>query len=1209
MASAILSLNIKKCPHYEGIRCLRSVNKSHQIGQIWREYHPTGKIVKAVSITGTRHDEKGEAEMELEESLRVEDVLGFNIKYITFVCKPDAELEEFHQVLQATTTKTLNAFELLMAKGRDFPNEKKQSSGKSEGLHRKDELYNDLLKQYFRKSNLDFPKSVAQTQGGYFVQVLCNALWYLTNHHDTINGAAMRQKHLLPIPMAFEAFTGYNDVKRKKAKAQQLGSHELESHSEALYSLLLKPCIKNSEGWQKACDNITNLADCMKAYKLYLETRAEKQNLYHSLGHPVRTVDEFTTVENRKAWLGNVHERYSLLDEAVRNAGLGNPVYFDEAKCVATAFENNVQRYRFFQNLCLSVPVDIYRFSPGGSVCTSYCFVQVEVNRSEPQMLTDAARMAGKLKQEFSEFHTRAQRKVFKEKLANVVSIMPAVADLIYKELCIDRTAAIHPDTQERIRLIFMGEEGLLTDLRHLNLGRPSDYFDVFFGHLSDLVEEVTAADERRHNTAHLSQWISLSDMIDMAAKRCPENTPIPSKSLVRLQFAPRNPYSKTAYSFTSRIDVQYKIQRRQLRATHVDQHYCAALLKYFKEKAVELGEKCIVVCCDDKAKVPIGEPGFSVSTGVRGKKTIAPTATTLVAADHDMTKASITPSVILQVQIPDSAEKSFVQGQVSVSVNDSVFQVSTPMRHAASLSKMVPLDKTKILMKYSDGGTDHRTTLEAVRCAAICLFKEYDLDMVILARCAPGHSWRNPAERVMSIMNLGLQNCSLERESSTDVIEKKLKSCSSMKSVRDAAAKQPELKAAWVDSVEPVQASLRNRFQRLKLKEVPFQTFDPVQEDDLDLLRRHLRELFPQLDLGKLQKAFTGKCKAFQSWILTHCRERHYSFQIKKICCLPPTSAEEDLKWLPDPIMAGDGEHYMKYAEAKLIDTTEADRPTLKEKAAKTTLKEKAAKPKPAKRAHTELNQGDRLAADDTADVVSQEEPVHEASMYTAQHARATIECTECRKPRVIYGKQKMSSREEVSFAILVSGFDYTCGAPITPPESSLHGKYVARQMLVCNTPLELAYYSSNISSPKDTCAHCGIGEGVVDLQLKKRYKTVLPLCEQCKESGKMAIVHRPFAYMESRFGKKEIMLIVFHVQIGFQSNYNILVQGIPYADKLLKQLLYSRSWYPMCKYASKANIIFSFKSFVVCFETIEGQGAWSLRPRKAVKKACVVL
>ena len=25
-----------------------------------------------------------------------------------------------------------------------------------------------------------------------------------------------------------------------------------------------------------------------------------------------------------------------------------------------------------------------------------------------------------------------------------------------------------------------------------------------------------------------------------------------------------------------------------------------------------------VLLCCDDKAKVPIGEPGFGVSTGVR---------------------------------------------------------------------------------------------------------------------------------------------------------------------------------------------------------------------------------------------------------------------------------------------------------------------------------------------------------------------------------------------------------------------------------------------------------------------------------------------------------------------------------------------------------------------------------------------------------------
>ena len=54
------------------------------------------------------------------------------------------------------------------------------------------------------------------------------------------------------------------------------------------------------------------------------------------------------------------------------------------------------------------------------------------------------------------------------------------------------------------------------------------------------------------------------------------------------------------------------------------------------------------------KTKVPIGEPGFAVSTGVPGNKTIASTDTTLVAADHDMTKVSVIPYVNLYVKVPE---------------------------------------------------------------------------------------------------------------------------------------------------------------------------------------------------------------------------------------------------------------------------------------------------------------------------------------------------------------------------------------------------------------------------------------------------------------------------------------------------------------------------------------------------------------------------
>lgn len=49
------------------------------------------------------------------------------------------------------------------------------------------------------------------------------------------------------------------------------------------------------------------------------------------------------------------------------------------------------------------------------------------------------------------------------------------------------------------------------------------------------------------------------------------QDTPVPSKSFVRLQFTPRNPFSHAALNFTGRINVQYKIQRKQLRLrTHI---------------------------------------------------------------------------------------------------------------------------------------------------------------------------------------------------------------------------------------------------------------------------------------------------------------------------------------------------------------------------------------------------------------------------------------------------------------------------------------------------------------------------------------------------------------------------------------------------------------------------------------------------------------
>lgn len=297
------------------------------------------------------------------------------------------------------------------------------------------------------------------------------------------------------------------------------------------------------------------------------------------------------------------------MDVALREESGDFHDFFDEEKYLEHPFQSNLQRYRFFSKLHLTVPIDIFGFCPGGSVVSSVCVVPAREKRSEQEILVDKARFAlKKNKHLFKEYHTIAMRRAFKEKVNNITRISPTVLDIIYKNFTLDATTAAHPDTQERLRLIYLGETELIADLQHINPGRPSDKFDEFFHHLASVVEESTAADERRHSNAHLSEWISLGDLMERAIERFPANTPIPSKalSLVRLQFAPRNPYAITAWPFTSKIDVQYKIQKRQLRAYHPDEHYCNALFKYQRERAIELNNlidiNVVFFSSDDKA-------------------------------------------------------------------------------------------------------------------------------------------------------------------------------------------------------------------------------------------------------------------------------------------------------------------------------------------------------------------------------------------------------------------------------------------------------------------------------------------------------------------------------------------------------------------------------------------------------------------------------
>ena len=69
-----------------------------------------------------------------------------------------------------------------------------------------------------------------------------------------------------------------------------------------------------------------------------------------------------------------------------------------------------------------------------------------------------------------------------------------------------------------------------------------------------------------------------------------------------------------------------------------------------------------------------------------------------------------------------------------------------------------------------------------SVQLTLIALFLNLNLDFLVACRTAPNHSWKNPVERVMSLLNIGLQCVGIMRSKISDETEEKIKNCNSLK-------------------------------------------------------------------------------------------------------------------------------------------------------------------------------------------------------------------------------------------------------------------------------------------------------------------------------------------------------------------------------------------------------------------------------------------
>ncbi len=236
----------------------------------------------------------------------------------------------------------------------------------------------------------------------------------------------------------------------------------------------------------------------------------------------------------------------------------------------------------------------------------------------------------------------------------------------------------------------------------------------------------------------------------------------------------------------------------------------------------------------------------------------------------------------------------------------------------------------------------DHRLTYSSVQISLIDIFLARDLDFLCAVSTPPYNSWKNPAERIMSILNIGLQSVGIMRNK-TCSYEDSLKNLNTLSDIRSLGQKEPALKEEVKDALEPMKALLHGLFSRLKIKGKSFRTFEAASVADMNKMWQCILDVDGDLKPEVTHKKELDKLKLYQAFLSEHCKITHYMFSVKKctreVCiCKPPTLPTEvfdTIHHLPDPVP--NGEHFKPFEELYgKVETTDVYRQSLKENEAK---------------------------------------------------------------------------------------------------------------------------------------------------------------------------------------------------------------------------------------------------------------------------------
>lgn len=368
------------------------------------------------------------------------------------------------------------------------------------------------------------------------------------------------------------------------------------------------------------------------------------------------------------------------------------------------------------------------------------------------------------------------------------------------------------------------------------------------------------------------------------------------------------------------------------------------------------------------------------------------------------------------------------------------------------------------VLFIYTDGGPDHRLTYINVQLSLICIYLKFNLDYLCAGRTAPHHSWRNPVERIMSVLNLGLQCVGLARAEMGEEFESIVKKSNSLAELRQHLKSH---KGDVKDSLSPVIIQLHSLFSRLQLHDKNFQLYYSASDDELSDFWSAILTLDSSLEEGGTYRKENINQYAKVCEFIKHCCQcSHYTFDILKcgssscsICKAPrlPLETFTKLKHIPHPTPMEDG-HYLPFSKAFDISTSEEHRPTY--------VTVKARPPKKQKRTLS-----------------------FHVTVQHAKNASLMVQCTECNMWRLVLSRYKLSATQRENLQIVLDQHDYSCGASLLDLNLPDVYKEVDIRDHSCYDPIEVLYYSAK-NAP--ICIYCAKDE---PYQKEDEY----PKCESC--------------------------------------------------------------------------------------------------------------